>query len=500
MKKLVWLFSTILLVTMLTSCTKDPPTNSSATDNQAPFFQLSTLPKLAPYTPLQEKATRYYPDYTDHVIPSKDYGKLMPYIGKIVGTQEDYALQFYYGLINDQGKIVVDPIYNSAYFSTVDEDNGEEILVLSQWEDENLEKAKTTIVASDGSWCIGPIKGYFTNASDNRIIVSVYGEEAGDPQQLPRMETIVYDTNGKQLYTSPASFWEFSEGLAPARISQAMDKEYYQYIDLAGKTVIAGPFSGADIFRNGVAPVKPMDSELWGVIDKKGNYIVKPQYSYLTAYQNGLATFTDTNQQMGIIDTKGKVIVPAMKQNFFIYETNPLICQIYNDEDKTSTFKNFTTNQAMTGPERPGKKEVCYYKNGYFGFQYQDGYVLFNDNNEYDLTDALSIEEMNGILFITYGNKSMQMFDTNTHKFGKKLNYDYSLYYLDSSTDAVGIRDNLTGKLGVMDKKGNIVLPPQYSSLTYNGKDFYMVQKGIYSGVIDKKGNWLICLNTNTID
>ena len=117
-------------------------------------------------------AGRWYEDYTDHLIPSPDYGELVPYAGANVysfniwtdqnGQEQTWSSNYpspLYGLMTREGKIVTDPVYMHAgqldfYWQ------GESILlpVLSlsraseEWMDFNNGQ-RWAIAALDGSWC-----------------------------------------------------------------------------------------------------------------------------------------------------------------------------------------------------------------------------------------------------------------------------------------------------------------------------------------------------------
>ena len=70
---------------------------------------------------------RWYASYTGELIPGPDYGELIPFVGAQVYNFNEYEYQgqpqaWYsnwpnplYGLMTREGRIVVDPVYNSAY-------------------------------------------------------------------------------------------------------------------------------------------------------------------------------------------------------------------------------------------------------------------------------------------------------------------------------------------------------------------------------------------------
>lgn len=94
-----------------------PPPELTGDENS---FGLSYLPDIGTYEP--EKAPeRWYPDYVGELIPSDEYGELIPYLGYIREFEEfSYGewrvrKQAYYGLCTLDGVIVTDPVYSAVY-------------------------------------------------------------------------------------------------------------------------------------------------------------------------------------------------------------------------------------------------------------------------------------------------------------------------------------------------------------------------------------------------
>lgn len=125
-------------------------------------------------TPPDVDGGRWYPEYTDRLIPGPDYGLLVPYVGgqaysfnrwevEIEGkweTQEyfsDWPTSFY-GLMTREGKIVVDPVYQNAFpYSCCRDGEDRELPVLllaradEAWKDCNS-GLRYAVAAEDGSW------------------------------------------------------------------------------------------------------------------------------------------------------------------------------------------------------------------------------------------------------------------------------------------------------------------------------------------------------------
>jgi len=145
------------------------PPVSTASAVQADWSKL-----LGGTSPIQTDldAGRWYPDYTDQLIPSPDYGELVPYVGANAytfntWTDQNGQVQTWsssypsplYGLMTREGKIVTDPVYTEArqmefYWQ------GETLLlpafILSRasegWQD-SFNGLRCAVAALDGSWC-----------------------------------------------------------------------------------------------------------------------------------------------------------------------------------------------------------------------------------------------------------------------------------------------------------------------------------------------------------
>ena len=247
-----------------------------------PVFYLSDLPEIEPFEIPPEISSRYGGvSYNGELKPAGDYGKLYPYLGEVVGGE--YWMINRYGLVDALGRIVVDPVYESAYY--LDADAGYLCLIPPQdridpgtediWE--AAEKPRKLIIAkADGSWVKNDCWGSWASISDDRIIINTYVEPMGS--------FAMYDFDGHLLTESVGYFGGFSEGLGVTGFpvidpvgGSGITK--FQYIDKSGEVVIPGPFLSARDFKDGEAVVSAgsdWDNELYGIIDVKGNYIVSP--------------------------------------------------------------------------------------------------------------------------------------------------------------------------------------------------------------------------------
>lgn len=136
----------------------------------------------------------------------------------------------------------------------------------------------------------------------------------------------VIDNNGKLIIPQDYKFiGSFKEGLMSFKIEKG-----YGFIDKNNNVIIPPNYRSATVFTNGLAAVSLLDSTHFGFIDKNNKWIIAPKY--LTA-DNFIGKYSKVQKtrnyklnidQVGIIDEKGKEIIPlkykyiSIEDNFFI--------------------------------------------------------------------------------------------------------------------------------------------------------------------------------------
>lgn len=114
---------------------------------------------------------RWFEGYTDRLITGEDYGPLVPYIGgqsypftrwENEGEIQEYWSPWatsFYGLMTWDGKIVTDPVYQSAFSYSFQLDGTSHVLPVllltradPAWEDFGNGQ-RYAVAAEDGSWC-----------------------------------------------------------------------------------------------------------------------------------------------------------------------------------------------------------------------------------------------------------------------------------------------------------------------------------------------------------
>lgn len=198
-----------------------------------------------------------------------------------------------YGYINDEGDIVVKPIFDHAdYFS-----NG---LGLVNY------KGKIGFINHDGEYVLEPVYDWASSFSDNRCVVdlnerSMIITRAGEA--ISEIDRISY-----------RSFWQFSEG----KVKVETRDRLIGFMNEHGSWVIKPKYKKAGYFNDGFAWVT-LPSGRTVYIDDKESILQVPQgYSVGCAFSEGVAIVSQ-RFSFGVIDTKGDLLLDhlPLTTNFF---------------------------------------------------------------------------------------------------------------------------------------------------------------------------------------
>lgn len=135
---------------------------------------------------------RWFPEYADRLVPGEDYGPLIPYLGgqaySFQQWEADGVPQVYwndwptsfYGLMTREGKIVVDPVYQSVIpynYRWRGDYLPLPVLLLAQaapqWED--FGGSRYAVAAEDGSWVTGFEFLSYTNWENKLLLLRPEG-------------------------------------------------------------------------------------------------------------------------------------------------------------------------------------------------------------------------------------------------------------------------------------------------------------------------------------
>jgi hypothetical protein len=219
--------------------------------------------------------------------------------------------------------------------------------------------------------------------------------------------------------------WIFSEGVACV-----MDKGTLHFIDHKGQRVIDKEFPYAFriddyCFHNGLCQMLGDDNRI-GLIDKQGNWAVSPEYYEMAYDTKGFWLVQDRDWNYGLLDAKGQMLLPVEYDYINI-----------------------------------DHKDSCIYVRRY----YRLSQVLDFDGNVINSCNFKGVEIMEYVTGEFDEEGALKSATANCLKY-----YTYDWFY------------------GLMDKDGNIITPPLYSSITAIGPDRYHCDGPNGSVILDSKG------------
>ena len=227
----------------------------------------------------------------------------------------------------------------------------------------------------------------------------------------------------------PAQFekaWIFSEGVACV-----YDKGTLHFIDHKGKALMGKVFPYTPriddyCFHNGLCQMLG-DNNCIGLIDKQGNWAVEPEYYQMSYDTKGFWLVQDREWNYGLLDTKGQVLLPIEYNNITIHHGDS--CIFVRRLDHLNQVLDFECN--IINPCNFDEVEKMEYS-----------------TDEYDEEGILKSATANCLRYRT-------------------IDWNY----------------------GLMDRKGNMITPPTYSSITAIGSDRYHCDGPNGSVILDSKGN-----------
>ena len=295
----------------------------------------------------------------------------------------------------------------------------------------------------------------------------------------------------------------------------------FGFIDRTGKTMISPQFAGESCFRDGLAlAATKQDEPHWGYIDKTGKYIISPKYIDGTIFAEGMAFVVAENSDPQAIDTTGKVhftLNNALKAEQF--SEGVAAFSRYDTTAQTEQWGfvdmkgNITIQPAFSGAGY-FKDGLCPVRNaeGKYGYISKDGKVAID--YQFDKADvfrdkmaAVSVNGQCGIIgtqgkFIINPQYQVIIADGDLFMVGQNsqcgwvdkggkpaidTKYDAAWPFYGGDYAAVKTGD----KWGYIDRKGNMVIQPQFDDAYCFDGDVALVRLKNKTGLIDKAGKFL---------
>ena len=377
MRKSVWKgLLPLALAAVLTGCgtpgaeTASPqPLESAAVSapENTPTPTVKPIPTDGPYvytdysqlednSPRPDRYVRWYGEFTDHLIPSPDYGPLIPFSGD--GAEEawgttDYAAQ---GLMTLDGKVVVDPVYASVtqLCSGGDMEFGRPdvyypAFLLSRYTGEgskgdpnNLFNAyndvSSRLCALDGSWVTEEYRFSYNTLCYGNGVQDGAVFALRDERYLVLLDV----STGKEIFSvdldglsentirdNILNYVHYGDGrIVLNTYLYGYNTPYLRCWEVNGNEIFfPDDVDGAYGFSEGLCPARRTGGEgyAWGYLGLDGQWAIPPRFTHTSAFSGGVALVG--GHAHTLIDKEGNVL----------YET-----PVYDRCQKTGDYWYFT--------------------------------------------------------------------------------------------------------------------------------------------------------------
>ena len=272
-----------------------------------------------------------------------------------------------------------------------------------------------------------------------------------------------------------------AEVILPA-VAVTSSGENWGYINESGTFVIKPSFASVSDFNdNGIAIAaegKPY-SDYYNVyfINKSGERVSGPFYSDIPQYNNGVAILNINPNGSVIVDETGKVI---LKSKYFLADYSDGLISFYDPTKKLSGLMDLTGKIVVPAKFSSikgladGKFIADINSEKYFIIDKTGNVQQKLDEGLYDISEGLG----------TYQDKSSSCYGYKTTDGAVAIKPQFSRANAFADGYAVVAIENnkdYSTKYGLIDKKGNYVMKPEYSGISYLGKGLYAVSQNFYS-------------------
>lgn len=284
---------------------------------------------------------------------------------------------------------------------------------------------------------------------------------------------------------------------------QMLKGDSWSIIDKDGKEVVKEEYPADASFSSvydGVFWVKQGDTYQLYSIDSPKKPLVDEEFAHVTEFEAGRAAVTNPNEQIRLIDTKGKTVatLPKSIKRCFAF-TQWGYARIINTDNKAGVID--IKGNVVLKPEYAAvdiyEDMLVIRKDG------DDKKVQVLDMNGKKVGDfdfeMHPINEVSEGLFIAKSSDADDAHIAAFDKTGKKV---FEVKKADATMSGHFVGSYLTfgnsdGKYGVADKDGEIVIRPKYESLVNMGDGRFYAKKNDKWGVVNHKDETLIDFEYN---
>lgn len=358
---------------------------------------------LTPYVPPEENYTRLSDGALPELMPSDQYGTLLPYIGEVMYSYGGYNTVRQYGLVTADGMIVTDAVYNNVYqgsyfsYSTYTSKNVPvyNLVKLSETIDEEnpWDSEIHAVCAVDGGWTTSfDYKSvYFT---DKEIIL------VRDPANN---DIDVLDYNGKLLYNTKSlacfdelpeySAYKFMDGYGEGLIAIPLTSGQSVLIDALTGAETTIDYESCSAFSGGRAAV--LVDGLYGYIDRDLNLVIPPQFVWFDYFYHGKGVVQYPDQSYAIIDTDGNVL---LENENYISKWDTDTYGIYNADNSETYYDSDLNKISFDG------QQITPLSGGWYFFMSGKDITIFKGSETHTFEDVEGIYGITNGLVVVYSS------------------------------------------------------------------------------------------------
>jgi len=288
---------------------------------------------------------------------------------------------------------------------------------------------------------------------------------------------------------------DFSEGLACVS-KEINGQKQYGYIDVDGNIVMPfGTYDYASSFYCGLAVVKQGDK--YGFIDHSGQMAIAAEWDGAGKFLNGYACVVKDGKY-GCIDTSGNIVIEPQYDGAFAFQDSLAAVPIQGgeqDENNRYYYINVYGEQAFDGRY----KTAGMFSDGLaFVIRHDDK----TESNHYEFIDktgktvfSIQPNEINNVGAFKEGlvfakNAADEKIGFLNKKGELVIPYQYtSVALFDNGFNEGFIGVSIDEKWGIIDREGNIVIPIQYDDLVSFNEGYCIVRDDKYISIFDTDGN-----------
>jgi hypothetical protein len=353
-----------------------------------------------------------------------------------------------YGLCTEDGKIVVDPVYNNVERL---ESGGHTVYVLQTFHPLEYDlwgvRSETTFAGPNGTWAV------------------TYPACAYHP--------------GGHFYSE--SVWE---------AFPVHDGNGWGAVDYAGRLVYPCVEENPVLFGGGLATVLDSETGLYGYKDPQGAWVIEPSYADASAFYGDYAVIVTQQSDVAVIDRGGGFIasftewgyvVPLDARRFVVYENAGRLMDA-SGAVLAEGFGAWLNNgwlstrlgDSLTRLEKDGVSfelphTVDY---GYPGDRFRVSGPF--DENDEESWLWWGLADTNGQILLE-----------------RPKGQDLNIQPLASGRTLSVRHDKGRGLYGLLDTDLTELIPHKYQFIAEFG-EYYAVKEGLYGGLVDQNGTWIV--------